>query len=122
MAYSIEEIEGAARAPRYPQRAADSGVGLREIADALRRRWRTIALTTLSVMGAAALFILVSPTSYTASTQILIDPRDRRILGTEVMATSTGADPTLVESQLRIITSDAVLARVVAALKLDADP
>jgi uncharacterized protein involved in exopolysaccharide biosynthesis len=51
-----------------------------------------------------------------------MDPRDRRILGTEVMATSAGADPTLVESQLRIITSDAVLGRVVEGLRLDQDP
>lgn len=121
MAYTIDEIDSAAPAKRHPQRAADSGVGLREITDALRRRWRVVAFTTLVVVGAAALFVLISPTFYTAATQLLIDPRDRRILGTEVMAASTGADPTLVESQLRIITSDAVLGRVVAALKLDAD-
>lgn len=122
MAYTVDEIDGTVPAPRYPQRAADGGVGLGEIVDTLRRRWRIVAFTTLLALSAAALFILISPTFYTASTQLLIDPRDRRILGTEVMATSTGADPTLVESQLRIITSDAVLGRVVAALKLDSDP
>jgi uncharacterized protein involved in exopolysaccharide biosynthesis len=122
MAYTIDEIESSQTAARYPQRASDSGVGLREIIDTLRRRWRIIALTTAIVMAVAALFILVSPTLYTASTQLLVDPRDRRILGTEVMATSTGSDPTLVESQLRIITSDAVLGRVVGALRLDRDP
>ncbi len=123
MAYTVDEIEGVAPPSRYPLRAAESGgVGLREIVDALRRRWRMVAFITMVVLGAAAFFILISPTFYTSSTQLLIDPRDRRILGTEVMATSTGADPTLVESQLRIITSDAVLGRVVAALKLDSDP
>jgi succinoglycan biosynthesis transport protein ExoP len=122
MAYTIDEIETSQTATRYPQRASDSGVGLREIIDTLRRRWRIIALTTAAVMTLASLFILVSPTLYTASTQLLVDPRDRRILGTEVMATSTGADPTLVESQLRIITSDAVLGRVVGTLHLDRDP
>src|SRR5437773_1889763 len=111
MAYTIDEIDGTLATPRHPQRASDSGVGLREIIDTLRRRWRIIAITTMIVMAAAALFILVSPTRYTAATQLLMDPRDRRILGTEVMATSTGADPNLVESQLRIITSDAVLGR-----------
>ncbi len=122
MAYTVDEIDATVPTLRYPQRAADGGVGLSEIIGALRRRWRVVAFTTLVVVSAAALFILISPTFYTASTQLLIDPRDRRILGTEVMATSTGADPTLVESQLRIITSDAVLGRVVAALKLDTDP
>ena len=122
MAYTIDEIDGP-QASRYPQRASESGgVGLREIIETLRRRWRIIAITTAIVMALAALFILVSPTLYTASTQLLMDPRDRRILGTEVMASSTGADPTLVESQLRIITSDAVLGRVVGALQLDRDP
>jgi succinoglycan biosynthesis transport protein ExoP len=122
MAYTVDEIDGTQVTARYPQRASEGGVGLREIIDTLRRRWRVIALTTAIVMALAALFILVSPTLYTASTQLLVDPRDRRILGTEVMATSTGADPTLVESQLRIITSDAVLGRVVGALRLDQDP
>jgi succinoglycan biosynthesis transport protein ExoP len=123
MAYTIDEIDGTSASPRHPRRASDGGgVGLREIIDTLRRRWRIVAITTTIVMALAALFILVSPTLYTAVTQLLMDPRDRRILGTEVMATSAGADPTLVESQLRIITSDAVLGRVVARLKLDADP
>ncbi|MBI1212604.1 MAG: hypothetical protein GC190_14160 [Alphaproteobacteria bacterium] len=122
MAYTVDEIEGAHATARYPQRASDSGVGLREIIDTLRRRWRIIAITTLIVMALAALFILISPTLYTASTQLLMDPRDRRILGTEVVATTAGSDPTLVESQLRIITSDAVLGRVVGALRLDRDP
>ncbi len=122
MAYTIDEIGGTLARPRHPQRASDSGVGLREILDTLRRRWRIIAITTMIVMAGGALFILVSPTLYTASIQLLMDPRDRRILGTEVMATSAGADPTLVESQLRIITSDAVLGRVVAGLRLDQDP
>jgi len=122
MAYAVDEIDGTLPVLRYPQRAADSGAGLGEIIDTLRRRWRIVAFTTLVALSSAALFVLISPTFYTASTQLLIDPRDRRILGTEVMATSAGSDPTLVESQLRIITSDAVLGRVVAALKLDADP
>lgn len=121
MAYTIDEIDGT-QVSRGPQRASDSGVGLREIIDTLRRRWRIVAITTVIVMALASLFILVSSTLYTASTQLLADPRDRRILGTEVMATSTGADPTLVESQLRIITSDAVLGRVVTGLRLDQDP
>lgn len=121
MAYTVEEID-ATQSSRAPQRAADGGVGLHEIIDTLRQRWRIIAITIMIVMAFAALFILISPTLYTASTQLLVDPRDRRILGTEVMAASTGADPTLVESQLRIITSDAVLGRVVSGLKLDKDP
>ena len=108
--------------PRFVQRAPDNGAGLGEIVETLRRHWQIVAFTTLIALAAASLFILLSPTLYTASTQLLVDPRDHRILGTEVMATGTGADPTLVESQLRIITSDAVLGRVVAALKLDSDP
>src|SRR5690349_3890610 len=98
MAYTIDEIDGTPATPRHPQRASDSGVGLREIIDTLRRRWRTILITTAGVMALALIFILFSTTLYTASTQLLADPRDRRILGTEVMATGTGADPNLVES------------------------
>lgn len=122
MAYTVDEIDSAHAAARYPQRASDTGVGLAEILGTLQRRWRTIAITTLIALALAALFILVAPTRYTASTQLLMDPRDRRILGTEVMATTAGSDPTLVESQLRIISSDAVLGRVVGALRLDQDP
>ncbi len=121
MAYTVNDIDGGVMKSRYPQRVSDRGIGLAEILEMLGRRWIIIAFTTAIVLGAAALFILLAPTLYSASTQVLVDPRDRRILGTEVMSSTTGSDPTLVESQLRIITSDAVLGRVVSTLNLGDD-
>jgi len=111
-----------ARFAPHPRRMADAGLDLRGMVDVLRRRFRLIAGITAAAIAAAALFLLLSPSFYTASTQLLIDPRDRRILETEVTAAGAGSDATLVESQLRIITSDAVIGRVVAALKLTDDP
>ncbi|MGA7786970.1 MAG: exopolysaccharide transport family protein [Xanthobacteraceae bacterium] len=89
--------------------------------------WRgraTILLTTIAALGLAVLFVLAAPREYTAATQILIDPTDLRAVGTGTTQPSPLSDAALmqVESQVNVLTSDAVLRRVVASQGLDRDP
>ncbi len=126
MTYVTDEFDDGrhhrtARFMPHPQRMAERGLDLRGIFEVFRRRAKLILGVTAAVMAAVVLFLLVSPSLYTASTQILVDPRDRRILETEVTQAGAGSDAVLVESQLRIITSDAVVGRVVAKFKLGND-
>jgi uncharacterized protein involved in exopolysaccharide biosynthesis/Mrp family chromosome partitioning ATPase len=89
--------------------------------------WRgrgTIIFTTLVALALAALFIVLAPREYTAVTQILIDPTDLRAVGNETTQVSQMSDAALlqVESQVSVISSDAVLKRVVTSQDLERDP
>jgi succinoglycan biosynthesis transport protein ExoP len=95
---------------------------LRGLLRVFSRRGMTILLTLAATIAAAIAFVALSTPLYTASTQLLIDPRDRRVLQTEVTPSGLGGDAVLVESQLRILTSDPVLRRVIASLDLMQDP
>lgn len=106
--------------PAYldPEQREEEGADLRTLIDILRRRWLTVAVCTLALVGLALAYVLVTPKLYTSATMLLLDPRDPRVLQTEVLPTGSGSDAALVESQVRVITSDAVLGRVVDMLDL----
>lgn len=101
-----------------PERPEDDSVDLRSLVEILRRRWLTVAICALAVTGLAFAYVMVTPKLYTAAIQLLLDPRDPRVLQTEVLPTGAGSDANLVESQVKVITSDAVLKRVVDNLGL----
>ncbi len=103
---------------------ADSGIDVRRILAALWRGKATILWTTAASLLIAVMFVLVVPHRYTAVTQILIDPTDLHAVGNELTPTNQANDATvlLVESQVRVLTSDSVLRRVVKAEALDKDP
>ncbi len=83
-----------------------------------------ILLTTLAGFGLAVAFVKLVPHRYTATTQILVDPMDLRAAQTDISPTIPQSDAAVlqVESQSRVIGSDTVLRRVVAAEGLDHDP
>jgi uncharacterized protein involved in exopolysaccharide biosynthesis/Mrp family chromosome partitioning ATPase len=101
-----------------PQRPGDDGVDIRSLIDILRRRWLSVLIPALLLGGLALVYTTITPKLYTASTMLLLDPRDQKLLQTEVLPTGAGSDASLVESQVRVVTSDAVLARVVEKLAL----
>lgn len=88
----------------------------------LRRNLKKIILATLAGLALSLAYLAVAKPVYTATASIFIDPRTRKVVSDEL----TQGDPTsalaLVDSQMSIITSDAVLRRVVGALKLDQNP
>src|SRR4029077_9810630 len=68
-------------------------------------------------------FVLLSPHRYTATAQILIDPTDLHAVGNELTPANQMSDAAVlqVESQVRVLTSDSVLRRVVDTQGLDRD-
>ena len=90
----------------------------------LWRRKRTVFGTAL-VLGLLVLaYALLTPSLYTASGQILIDPRDRQVVLNDVNPGALSPDGGIaqVESQVKVIESDAVLGRAVTQARLDSEP
>jgi len=111
-------------APAAPLQASDPRVDLKELIRIIRRRRASILCTAAVPVVLVLIYCLFATPLYTASTQLLIDPRDRRIVSNEVTPEALAADGgvAVVESQQLVITSDVVLRRAIARERLDADP
>ncbi len=99
----------------------DTPVGIAEFGAILRRRWRSIAGVTLAVTLLGGAFAFIAKPEFTASTMIFVDPRARASFQIEGTGIGGSFDPNLVDSQIIVIESDAVLQRVIAAEKLNDD-
>lgn len=93
--------------------------------------WRILRARRAWIIGTAALltaiavaYAMLSPPLYTATAQILIDPRDKQIISNDVNPVAMAPDGGViqVESQARVIESDSVLTRAVIAAGLLTDP
>jgi uncharacterized protein involved in exopolysaccharide biosynthesis/Mrp family chromosome partitioning ATPase len=99
-------------------------IDFRRIFSAVWEGKNTILWTTVASFLIVMLFVRIVPHRYTAVTQILIDPTDLRAVGNDLTPANQANDATLmqVESQVRVLTSDNVLRRVIKAESLDFDP
>ena len=100
-------------------------IDLREIAQILRRRRWIVAGTTLLVMVAAIVFVVAVTRLYTATSTILIDPHRSRVADSNLdrpQTSSSATDDAVVDSQVLLVQSVAVLQRVVETLDLTHDP
>lgn len=100
----------------------DGRVDLGELFAILAARRRGIAFVTCAVAGAALAYVYTATPLYTGETAVLYDPRQRGVLAREQQAATPTTDAAEVDSQVKIIASDAVLGRVVAAERLADDP
>ncbi len=111
--------DGNVTVPLAPVAQLDFG----KIGSALWAGRATIILAAIGALLLAAVFIALAPKEYTAATQILIDPTDLRAVGNEPQQTQlSDAAAMQIESQVNVLTSDAVLRRVVASEDLEHDP
>lgn len=89
--------------------------------------WRS-RMTILSMMAAclamAALFVVMAPHRFTAATELLIEPVDLRGVANDPTPAVQASDTALlqVDSQVRVLSSDDVLRRVVDTEGLAHDP
>lgn len=92
----------------------------------LRRGLWLILFVAALTTGIAVVYALLTPPVFESSSSILIDPREKRTVDTEVvpsgLGTSIGENLALVDSQVKVILSDAVLRPVVVKLNLATNP
>jgi succinoglycan biosynthesis transport protein ExoP len=107
-----------------PSQGDDTRIDLKELIHVIKRRRNSILWAAAIPTIAALLYGLAAQPLYTASTQLLIDPRDRKIISNEVSPEGLAPDGgiAVVESQLLVVTSDTVLRRVIAREDLGTDP
>lgn len=114
---SNDGVEG--RAPHD-----ESGVELGELKAILVHR-RFLILGTAVLLALLALaYGVMAPPLYSATAEILIDPRDRQIVSNAINPSTLSPDGgiTQVESQVAVVQSNSVLLRAIKEADLTADP
>src|SRR5438552_10705850 len=97
----------------------------RELATILRRRWWVVTVTTLALLIPSILFVLIATPRYTAISTVFVDPHRSSVVDTnngQSVSATFATDDSIVNSQVSLIQSVAVLQRVVTGLNLAHDP
>jgi capsular exopolysaccharide synthesis family protein len=102
----------------------DRTISLGEIFRILRRRRLVVAGAIAVIVGLAITVIAIVPPRYTATSTVLIDPRRSQVAEEQVTPTSNqgSQDASVVDSQVLLVQSVAVLRGAVESLKLGDDP
>ncbi len=88
----------------------------------VRRQWRIAALSVAVFLLLGIVYLLLAAPKYSATTDILIDQDNSRILYQGSALERTVEDEARILSQVEVLTSDKVGLAVVDKLKLDQDP
>lgn len=96
-------------------------VDLNDLIAILGRRKTVFFGTAMLVILLGVAFLLTTPPTYTSSTSIFVDPRNKASFQIEMQANGAFYDPGLVETQTLLIVSDTILQRVIASERLMED-
>ena len=114
--------------PRLPSPAGVPPFGAADpmsfvaVAAVVGRRWRSILLAIVLAAAASVAAGFLIPPQYFAEAQLMIDPRPHAAAAARDNRTSGAPDAVLVDTEVKLVTSPAVLAAVVRRLDLSADP
>ena len=102
--------------------APEPRLGLRDLVKVLRRR-RSIIIGTVLVatIGTAALAYNLTP-KYTAASAVSLESRQTRVLNTEAVIQQLPQDPTMIETEIKRLTSRSFAHYAIEALGLMDDP
>lgn len=109
--------------PEVYRRRPDGAVEISELWRILWHRRVMILAAAGLLTGLALAYGLTTSPLYTASAQLLIDPRDRNVVNNDVNPNTVSPDGGLaqIESQTSVIQSGSVLSRAIRATKLTED-
>jgi polysaccharide biosynthesis transport protein len=116
-------LEGATRALTAKPAAPAAVIDLRGFVEIARRRLAWI-IATAAICGSIALvYVLVAPTRYMATAQVLLDPNGLQILSNDLTPRLLQSETSLAEaeSQLQVAVSEVVLRSVVEREHLASD-
>jgi uncharacterized protein involved in exopolysaccharide biosynthesis/Mrp family chromosome partitioning ATPase len=114
----VHIAEGSAQDPQDNAQSLD----ISGFARIIRQQWPLVALMVMLSLLMALTYTMTATTKYTASAKLLINPQPKRVFGSDYIPQDGNTNQILIESQTRVIASNAVLARVVDSENLIADP
>jgi succinoglycan biosynthesis transport protein ExoP len=88
----------------------------------IRRRIQLIGAIVVAVSIATVAALAIIPPRYSSTAVVLVDPRQPRVTSSESVLSGIGSDAAAVESQVDLISSSALAARVIKRLGLTDDP
>ncbi|WP_305597374.1 polysaccharide biosynthesis tyrosine autokinase [Phenylobacterium sp.] len=88
----------------------------------IRRRLELLLAVSVLVFVAALLYAMQLTPRYTATTDVLIDTRQKPMVSSEQIMSGFPADSSAVDTEVRILTSRSLAERVVRKLNLQLDP
>ncbi len=99
-----------------------TSVDLALVGRLLARRWWLIALVTALVVGLAGAYVVLAPKTWRAAARVLLDPRDKQLVGSDVNKPQYSIEAGWVETRAELVKSHGNLAAVVKRENLGADP
>lgn len=99
-----------------------SSFSLRALISILLRRWWIVALSLAVSFGAALVANKVLPRAYTATSQVMLEDRELRVVDIESIVSGIRLDPSAISSELTILASHQLLKAVSEKLDLANDP
>jgi polysaccharide biosynthesis transport protein len=106
----------------HPAPGVDNySISLKEFLAILRRGRVTILLTIFAVTGLAALLAFQLTPRYTATADVMIEPREVRIIDLESVSSELPPDRSIVETELDVLRSKFLAQRVIEDLGLLSD-
>lgn len=108
--------------PETAGAAREATIDLRDFFGILRARLPFVVVPLGAILILAVLYLATATRIYTGVTSLLIDARVRPAVGDVANPIGSSPDAVLVESQVRLISSDSVLRRVVESEGLASDP
>jgi exopolysaccharide transport family protein len=117
----LERISTSQSYDAQPSEAA-TGFDIREAINFVWRQWKFIAGIAAITLLIGAIYIARQTPLYTASAQLLLDPRKEKAAGQDAILSDALFDLPAIESQIAIIKSSSLLKRVVEKERLVNDP
>ena len=110
------------RMPKFPSDMASDEINISDLIGVLRRRYKIIMATILTICALAALVSFTLTPLYTSSALVIVDTSRKNLLDASAQLGVAAADNARVESEVEILRSDNVLVSVIANQNLIADP
>jgi succinoglycan biosynthesis transport protein ExoP len=107
--------------PAYPTEEREGGA-FGNVAAMLRRRVRLVLIVFLGIVAAGVGLTLLQTPKYSATALLMINPNPDQVVSEKQSLTSSRADAGSVDSEIEVLKSPALAARLASELKLDADP
>ncbi|QGM47862.1 Wzz/FepE/Etk N-terminal domain-containing protein [Methylocystis heyeri] len=116
-------IESArSRSSAEPLADSNMQIDIGDLYKAVVRRRLLLAPALLLTFSLAGAYILLTPARYAATMSLMVDTRERPPIGMDAQPVPQSPDTGMIESQMRLLTSNEVLRRLINDEQLRSDP